>query len=70
MINYTESQHLSQKARDHFATFDYESAEFQAWYQPLMYGERAAVTEFEVELVRAQRITLANFWKQPPALLQ
>jgi hypothetical protein len=70
MINYTESEFLSQAARDYFAAQDYESPEFQERYQALMYGEVAPSSEFEAELVRAQRITLAKFWKQPSPKVQ
>ena len=70
MINYTESEFLSQAARNYSAAQDYESPEFQERYQALMYGEVAPSNEFEVELVRAQRIHLTNFWTQPSSTVQ
>jgi hypothetical protein len=70
MIDYTESEFLSQAARIYFAAQDYESAEFRERYQQLMYGERAPSNDCEAELVRAQRIHLANFWKKPSPIAQ
>lgn len=70
MINYTESPYLSSAAREYFAAQDYESPEFQAWYQPLMCGQRQPETDFERELVRARRIHLALYWMRASETLQ
>ena len=70
MINYCESEFLSQVARDYFAAQDYESVEFQSWYQPLMHGFMPPQTPFEVELVRAMKIHLALYWKHPSKQVQ
>jgi hypothetical protein len=70
MINFLESEFLSDAAKKHFANFDYESPEFQTWYQPLMYGDTQPRNSFEVELVLARRLYLAKFWTRPPTTVQ
>ena len=70
MINYTESPYLSSAAREYFAAQDYESVEFQSWYQPLMHGFMPPQTPFEVELVRAMKIHLTLYWNRPSKQVQ
>lgn len=73
-VNYTESEFLSQEARDYFAAKfkrdgDWYAPEWQERYEKILYengaGLNPPMNEPEKELIRARRLHLAAYWKKP-----